>query len=46
VVSFDDVRLRKGERTLTATADAKEQVAESGEGNNALSVTARCKDDD
>jgi hypothetical protein len=45
-VRFDDVRLKKGTRTLTATADVKKTVAESDEANNARSVTAACKDDD
>jgi subtilase family serine protease len=45
-VRFEDVRLKKGDRTLTATADAKETIAESNEGNNSLTVTARCTDDD
>ena len=43
---FDDVRLKKGERTLVATADAKNAVAESDEGNNELTVAAKCKADD
>jgi subtilase family serine protease len=33
-------------RMLDAIADTKEAVAESDEGNNTLTVTARCKDDD
>jgi hypothetical protein len=45
-VRFDDVRLRKGERTLTAVADATKGIAESKEDNNELTVTAQCKDDD
>ena len=45
-VRFDDVRLKEGERTLTAIADAKHAVAESKEGNNELYVTAKCKDGD
>ena len=44
-VRFDGVRLEKGERKLAATADASKTVAESDDGNNALSVSARCKDD-
>ncbi len=44
-VRFDDLRLRKGERKLTATADAKGAVAESNEENNERKVTAGCKDD-
>jgi hypothetical protein len=44
-VRFDDVRLKQGERTLTAVADAKDALAESKEDNNELKVTARCKDD-
>jgi hypothetical protein len=45
-VRFDDVRLKKGEHKLEATADAEKTVAESDEGNNARTVTARCNDDD
>jgi CARDB len=45
-VRFDDVRLKKGERTLTVLADAKGAVAESKEDNNERKVTARCQDDD
>ena len=42
----DDVRLKKGVRTLTAIADAKQTVAETNEDNNERKVTAQCKDDD
>jgi hypothetical protein len=42
-VRFDDVRLKKGERSLTATADAANTVAEAKEDNGELKVTARCK---
>jgi len=45
-VVFDDVRLRRGERKLTATADAKETIAESNEYNNELKQTVRCQDED
>ena len=45
-VRFDDVRLKKGERTLTALVDAKGAVAESNEDNNELKVTARCAEGD
>ena len=45
-VRFEDVRLKKGQRTLAARADFKSTVAESKEDNNALKVTAACKDDD
>jgi hypothetical protein len=44
-VRFDDVRLRKGERTLTAVADPQNGITESKDDNNELTVTARCKDD-
>ena len=44
-VRFDDVRLKKGARTLTALADAKQTVAEADEDNNERKVTAQCKDD-
>jgi hypothetical protein len=45
-VRIEGVRLKKGQHTLTATVDAEKAVAESDEGNNALKVTAGCKDDD
>jgi subtilase family serine protease len=45
-VTFNGVRLKKGPHTLVATADATAAIAESNEGNNALTVTARCSDDD
>ena len=44
-VRFDDVRLKKGERTLLAIADAKGAVSESNEDNNERKLTARCQDD-
>jgi len=43
-VKFENVRLNKGEHTLTAVADAKNAVDESNEENNDRDVTARCKD--
>ncbi len=39
-VRFDDVRLRKGQHMLTATADPKGPVAEADEGNNERKDTA------
>lgn len=45
-VPFEDVRLKKGERELTVTADAKKSVAESNEENNERKATVKCKDDD
>jgi subtilase family serine protease len=45
-VRFDDLPLKRGERTLTAGADVEKTVAESKEDNNELEATARCKDDD
>ena len=45
-VRFEDVRLKKGEQKLAATADAQKSVAEADEANNALSVSAGCKDED
>jgi subtilase family serine protease len=44
-VRFDDVRLKKGERTLLAIADPKNAITEAKEDNNELKVTARCNDD-
>ena len=45
-VRFDDIRLKKGERTLLAIADATKAIAESKKDNNELKVAARCQDDD
>ncbi|MCC7368674.1 MAG: hypothetical protein IT306_09635 [Chloroflexi bacterium] len=45
-VRFEHVRLKKGQRTLTATVDPAKRVAEADEANNTLTVTAACKDDD
>jgi subtilase family serine protease len=41
-VKFGDVKLKKGERELSATLDAKGAVAESNEENNERTATARC----
>jgi len=43
-IRFDDVKLKKGDHTLSAVADAENAVAESDEANNALEVGARCRD--
>jgi subtilase family serine protease len=45
-VRVEGVRLKQGQHTLSATVDPEKAVAESDEGNNALKVTASCKDDD
>jgi hypothetical protein len=45
-VGFHDVRLKKGPRSLAATAAPTIGNSESDEGNNALKVTARCEEDD
>jgi hypothetical protein len=45
-VRIDDVRLKKGKRTLVATIDTKGAVAESKEDNNERTAAAECKDDD
>jgi hypothetical protein len=45
-VRFDDVRLKKGDQTLTAIADARKAVAESKEDNNELKATVKCEEDD
>jgi subtilase family serine protease len=45
-VRFDEVRLKKGPRSLAATADPTIGISESDEGNNTLKVTATCKDDE
>ncbi len=44
-VLFDDVKLKKGNHKLTATADPRNAVAESREDNNKLDVSVRCKDE-
>jgi hypothetical protein len=41
-VRFEDVRLKKGQHTLTAIVDPKGSVAETRDDNNALKVTAGC----
>jgi hypothetical protein len=41
-VTFEDVKLKKGERKLAATADAKNALAESKDDNNGRTVTAVC----
>lgn len=43
-IRFEDVRLKKGDRQITATVDAKGSVAESNESNNQQTVSARCSD--
>jgi hypothetical protein len=43
-VRFEEVRLKKGEHELSATAAGKSNVGESKDDNNELKVTARCKD--
>ena len=43
-VRFENVRLKKGERQLTATVDPKKSVVESSEENNEQQVSARCSD--
>jgi hypothetical protein len=45
-IRFDNVRLGKGARHLTAQADLRQAVAESNESNNEKVVTATCEDDD
>ena len=45
-VRFDDVRLKQGERKLTATVDPKNAVAEVRDDDNELKVTVRCQADD
>ena len=40
------MRLKQGQRSLAATADATTGISESNEGNNTLTVTARCENDD
>ena len=44
-VTFEDVRLKKGEHKLAATLDPKSSVAESNEENNERQVSARCQGD-
>jgi hypothetical protein len=45
-VRFDDVRLKKGEHTLTATVRAQDSGAASNGDHNELSASARCTSDD
>ena len=44
-VAFDDVRLKKGQHTLTATLQAPPGGAEASADTNALKVTATCTAD-
>ncbi|HZO32586.1 MAG TPA: CARDB domain-containing protein [Chloroflexota bacterium] len=44
-VTFENVKLKKGEHSLKALADAKGAVTETNEENNDREVTARCKDE-
>lgn len=44
-VTFDKVKLKKGDRSLEATADSKQQVSESNETNNSRTVTVSCRDE-
>ena len=44
-VRFEDVRLKKGDHTLTVTVDPKDAVTESNKGNNMLDTTVSCSDD-
>jgi CARDB protein len=44
-VTFEDVSLKKGAHTLTATIDAKKTITESKEDDNSLAVNVKCKDD-
>jgi hypothetical protein len=45
-VRFGDVRLKKGDRQLTALADATQSITEANEDNNERKVTARCEEGD
>jgi len=42
-VRFGDVKLKTGEHQLSATVDAKGEVAEANEENNVVTVTVRCQ---
>jgi subtilase family serine protease len=44
-VRVDDLRIPKGQHTLTATADSQNAVAEANDANNELKTTVRCRDD-
>jgi subtilase family serine protease len=43
-VRFENVQLKKGERTLKAIADAERTIDETREENNDFKVSARCTD--
>jgi len=45
-LTFDRVKLKKDDRSLAATADAKSSVAESKEDNNTRSVSVSCKNEE
>jgi subtilase family serine protease len=42
VVVFENLRLRAGERQLTAIVDANKTIDETREDNNELKVAVRC----
>lgn len=44
-VTFDDIRLRRGLRAVTASVDAKKVIAEADEDNNELKISVNCRDD-
>jgi hypothetical protein len=43
-VTFENIEMRKGERTLKAAADPARAIDESDEANNERKLTARCTD--
>jgi hypothetical protein len=45
-VRFNNIRLQKGDNELKIRVDSEQNITESSEGNNELTKTARCKDDD
>ena len=45
-LTFEDVRIKRKEHTLKATADAMNAIVESKEDNNATSVAVWCRDEE
>jgi subtilase family serine protease len=43
-ITFDEVRFRRGGRTIEATVDSRKVVAESDESNNEMKISVSCRD--
>jgi subtilase family serine protease len=45
-LKFENVKMKKGEHSLSATADVRNVIAETREDNNTLAATVKCKSED